>query len=209
MNVTRPVLVGLVAWLAVVAVGSTLVWTVISHVGDGLASTTMPRTGASAFADPGSTTRPSAKPSRKPSGKPSARPSGGPSGGPSTNVPDPTPPVSVPPASVPPVSVPPASSPPASVPPASSPPASVPPVVTARRTTWEGVGGSVVAECRGSAISLFAAQPDEGYRAEVKKSGPEEVEVQFEGREEESASSAEVSAWCESGRPRFEVEVED
>ena len=204
MKVTRPVLVGLVSWLAVVAVGSTLVWTVISQVGDGLVTAAAPRTGSSAPADPGSTNspsaqpsgtpsrKPSAQPSREPSGQPPVQPSGQPSvqpGGRSTNVPDP--------------------SPPESSPPPSSPPESSPPAVTVQRATWDGVGGSVAAECRGSAISLVAAQPDEGYRAEVKNAGPEELEVEFEGREEESGSGAEVSAQCVSGLPRFEVETED
>ncbi|WP_309649091.1 hypothetical protein [Nocardioides sp.] len=226
MKVVRPALVGLVSWLAVVAVGSTLVWTVISHVGDGLVTVPEPRPGASGSVVAGGVGDPPGRsPGRSPSSRPgqtigpSARPSADPSAAPSSGSTDPsqaespadssapvTPPVSstaLPTPQDPSES----SSEPASPGPATPP--STPSAPTPRRATWQGLGGTVEAECRGSAISLVAAQPTEGFRAEVKKAGPEELEVEFEGREEESGSGSQVSARCQGGEPRFSAETED
>lgn len=78
MIVRRSVVSAVLAWLAVVAVGSTVVWAVISRAGDGIAPT----------ADPGvvaTSTTPPPSPSHSPS--PSRRPS--PSA--STQAPAPTP----------------------------------------------------------------------------------------------------------------------
>lgn len=92
----------------------------------------------------------------------------------------------------------------AAPPPSSSAP---PPPVTERRT-WQGPGGLVVVECRGAAVSLVAAQPDAGYAVEVDDEGPEELEVEFEGREDESGSHASIHARCVGGVPRFATEIE-
>lgn len=81
MNARR-IVVAVLAWLAVVAVGSTVVWAVISRAGDGVAPTADPGVVATSSstgpAAPGSSSRP---PSRSPSGSPT-RSSGGSATGP-------------------------------------------------------------------------------------------------------------------------------
>jgi hypothetical protein len=57
--------------------------------------------------------------------------------------------------------------------------------------------------CSGSAISLQAASPSNGYAVEVRERGPEEVEVRLESDDDE----ARVEASCSSGRARFNVET--
>ena len=66
----------------------------------------------------------------------------------------------------------------------------------------------MVAECAGSVISLVSASADTGFRAEVGNRGPEELEVEFEGREDESGKHAKVRGECAGGTPRFTSEVE-
>lgn len=67
----------------------------------------------------------------------------------------------------------------------------------------------MVAECTGSAIRQASIQPDPGFRVEVGNPGPEELEVEFEGREDQEGSHAHVRAVCVAGAPRFSVEIED
>lgn len=151
MNVRRSAVAAVLAWLAVVAVGSTVVWAVISRAGDGIAPT----------ADPGVVAT-----SSSPSGEPSPTRSPTRSSGPS------------------------------------SPPAGP----SAVRRTWQGAGGLVIADCRGSAISLVSSSADAGFRVEVKGRGPEELELDFEGQGEEGRET-QVKARCESGIPVFEVDT--
>ncbi|WP_341927937.1 hypothetical protein [Nocardioides psychrotolerans] len=214
MKVARPALVGLVSWLAVVAVGSTLVWTVISHVGDGLVTVAEPRPGASGSVVAGAV---DAAPGRSQSSRPgqtitpSSKPSASPSAAASSGATGPSPTDSAAPSTVPvsPSSLPSPDRPSQGSDPTPSASSSSPPAPTPRRATWQGLGGTVEAECRGSAISQVAVQPSEGFRAEVKKAGPEELEVEFEGREEESGSGSKVSARCQGGEPRFSSETAD
>lgn len=150
------------SWLVVVAIGSALVWAVISRVGDGLGAT---------------------------------------AGAPLT-------PSSVPSASAPSPSEPSTSGP--SVPPASGPSSPTTPAgPEPQQATWQGRGGVVVAECTGAAIRQASVQPDPGYRVEVGNPGPEELEVEFEGREDQEGSHSHVRAVCVAGAPRFSVETED
>lgn len=156
MNVRRSAVAAVLAWLAVVAVGSTVVWAVISRAGDGIAPTADPGVVATSSSRSGGPS-----PTRSPT-----RPSG-PSSGPSSR------------------------------PPAG--PADV-------RRTWQGAGGLVIADCRGSVISLVSSSADAGFRVEVKGRGPEELELGFEGQGEEGRET-EVRAHCESGIPVFEVDT--
>ncbi len=55
MNVHRSVFAAVAAWLAVVALGSTVVWTVISRAGDGIAPTADPGVVATSSSPGGST----------------------------------------------------------------------------------------------------------------------------------------------------------
>jgi hypothetical protein len=64
----------------------------------------------------------------------------------------------------------------------------------------------VIADCRGSAISLVSSSADAGFRVEVKGRGPEELELGFEGQAEEGRET-EVRAHCESGIPVFEADT--
>jgi hypothetical protein len=141
-------------WLVVVAIGSTLVWTVISRAGEQVVSSSDPLVVTNG-----------PKPTRSPS---------------------------------------PSSSSPPSSPASSSSPAGPAP----ERRTWQGVGGLVVAQCVGSAISRVSLLPDDGYAVELKEDGPEELEVEFEGREDESGSQSSVSATCVDGVPVFQSQVE-
>ena len=50
-------------------------------------------------------------------------------------------------------------------------------------------------------------QPDNGYRIEVDKRGPDEVRVEFEGQGD-SDGRTEVRAECQGGVPVFDVEVD-
>jgi hypothetical protein len=70
------------------------------------------------------------------------------------------------------------------------------------------VGGLVIAQCDGSAISRVSLLPDDGYAVDLKDDGPEELEVEFEGREDESGSQSTVTARCEGGVPVFDAQVE-
>jgi hypothetical protein len=79
MRVSRPILVGAAAWVLVVALGSTLVWAVISRAGDGVVSAEAP-TSSPQPSDPTAvpTTRPTitGDPSSPTSGSPSASATG-------------------------------------------------------------------------------------------------------------------------------------
>ena len=165
MRLTRAVLLGVAAWLAVVAVGSTAVWLVISQAGADVGTTGSPLPAAATRTGPPaspSTSRPSH------TSRPSARPTGRPS--PTTSTPPPPP--------------------------------------AAERRTWQGVGGYVTAECRGSDLALVAAQPDAGFAISVSDRGPDTLEVAFEGREDENGRHSEVRGVCVGGAPRFTAQPE-
>jgi hypothetical protein len=74
MRVSRPILVAVAAWLVVVAVGSTLVWAVISRAGDGVVSADSPSSSAQPTDGPTElpTTRPTITGDPTGSGSPSA-----------------------------------------------------------------------------------------------------------------------------------------
>lgn len=73
--------------------------------------------------------------------------------------------------------------------------------------TWQGLGGFVVAECRGAAAGLIGAQADSGFVVEVKDRGPEHVDVEFEGQGD-SQQESRVRAECVDGVPLFEVDTD-
>jgi hypothetical protein len=54
-----------------------------------------------------------------------------------------------------------------------------------------------------------SAQPADGFHAEVKAGGPDELEVEFEGREDDDGGDITVVARCRSGAPAFAVEADD
>lgn len=191
MSTRRTVLVAVIAWVAVVAVGSTLVWTVISRVGENLtaADTGQQRTASAAHSL--APTQPGVQLTRRP--HPSQRPSASP-----TQASSPSPPVGTPIVAPPgtPVSTPTShpTSEPSSEPTGSS---------NARRATWRGTGGSVTVVCHGQSISLESAQPDTGFRVEVEDRGPEEIHVKFRGQGDEGRET-EMQARCQGGVPAFQ-----
>lgn len=153
----RTAALGGTAWVVVVALASTLVWSVISRAGQGVTPETtsvVPATTATAPA-----TGSDAPGSPEPSVSPSVSPAPSASGAGSSPV----------------------------------------------RETWTGAGGVIVAACTASVIRLVGAQPDAGFTVEVKESGPDELEVEFEGQGEEGRDS-EVRASCVDGAPRFTTE---
>ena len=151
MSTRRTVASAILAWLVVVAVGSSAVWAVISRAGNGIAPTADPVVEA-----PATTTTPSARPT-KPTRSPSSSPSPtGPTG----------------------------------------------PAV--ERRTWQGTGGFVTAECRGSTITLVAKSADPGFVVDERDVSADEIRVTFEGQGSESRET-EVRARCEAGVPVFEA----
>ena len=75
------------------------------------------------------------------------------------------------------------------------------------RNTWQGLGGVVVVECRGAAVSLIGAQPESGFSIRVNDRGPQRVEVEFEATGERDAKSR-VRSSCQGGAPEFEVDTD-
>jgi cytoskeletal protein RodZ len=203
----RRILAATLAWLAVVATVSALVWVVISRAGDGLVSSDQPlmTTGEQTVSSPrGAAASPSRTPSRSPSRTPSRTPSPTPSESPSAT-PSATPSASASPSSTP------TSTPSAPVSPSTSPPSPTqqPPVVAnEQRRTWQGQAGSLVAACGASGIRFVSAQPADGFRADVHNEDGA-LEVEFEGGEDSAGAHVKVRARCEGGVPSFDVEVDD
>ena len=85
-----------------------------------------------------------------------------------------------------------------------APPSGTPGEESGNRRTWRGAAGYVTAECAGSAISLTAAQPADGYKVEQDDRGHDEFRVEFETLDERSRTR--VEAACQDGAPVFEVD---
>ncbi len=70
-------------------------------------------------------------------------------------------------------------------------------------STYPVLGGTVAVTCRGAAIALDLARPDDGWRLQVGKQGPEEVEVRFrrDGADDDAESSSEITLRCVAGAP--------
>jgi hypothetical protein len=85
-----------------------------------------------------------------------------------------------------------------------SPPSGTPGEETGNRRTWRGAAGYVTAECTGSAITLRAAQPADGYQVEQDDDGPGRLRVEFDTLDERSRTR--VEATCRAGVPDFAVD---
>lgn len=225
MSNRRVLVGGLALWLAVVTVGSVLVWAVISRVGEHLASSeeplVTPSTAAAATTDPGSSAKPRPGHRGHP-GHPTSTPTGD-----DAPTPPPTSPATTT-TSAP--AAPTGRATPRGPSPShhtggssggqssggddhhgsgsSSSPSSNP-TPTAQRRTWAGRAGMVTAQCVGSSVSLVAAQPSSGYSVEVDNRGPARLEVRFEGRSEGQEGKADVRASCSGGVPVFSVSSDD
>lgn len=198
MSNRRALAGGVALWLAVVTVGSVLVWSVIGRVGEHLATSEEPLvtpSTATAATDVTGSTRP--HPGRPPhsSGAPTRSSS----------------PTSAPPAT----SAAPTGQSTSAVPhpggaSTSRPPStSSTPSPVAQRRTWSGRAGLVTAQCVGAQVSLVAAQPSSGFSVEVDDRGPARLVVQFEGRSEGEEGQSVVRATCVGGAPSFSAVVED
>ncbi|MGW6131115.1 hypothetical protein ACWFNE_13915 [Cellulomonas sp. NPDC055163] len=90
-------------------------------------------------------------------------------------------------------------SPPATATPTPTPPATptaAPPVTEAAvvARAWDVEGGSVGAACRGTVIELQYATPADGWAVEVKRAGPEEVEVELRSGDDRTSVRAACAA---------------
>ena len=71
--------------------------------------------------------------------------------------------------------------------------------------SWSVAGGTVAASCRGAAITLLYATPLDGWRVEVKDQGPERIEVELEGHDQEVT----LRAACVAGTPEQQTSDRD
>lgn len=193
MSTRRTVLVAVIAWVAVITVGSTLVWTVISRVGEDLTTADPGVLRTAGVVSTAGTTQPGVRLTRRP--PPTRSASATPTSGSSTPTPVGTP--TLPP---------PATS--SAAQPTAHPTTQPTSQSTAQRRTWQGPGGFVAAVCRGRVISLDAAQADSGFRVEVEDRGPEEIHVSFRGQGEEGRET-EVQARCQGGAPVFSAHTDN
>lgn len=185
----RRVALAVVAWVVVVTVGSTLTWTVISRTGDGVLDGDL-EVGSPVVGRTLGPTVDGRRLDRTPrSSSPGQRPPGRAEPGDDEAGDDPGP-----------------GTPGTSEPAAGGPTAQAP----AEERTWTGRAGGVTVSCRDSAASLVRAYPSaDGYVVEVGNQGPEQVEVQFEGRGGEEGAETHVVATCEGGVPQFAVAADD
>jgi hypothetical protein len=185
----------LLAWFTVVALGSGLVWTVISHAGASVVSNAAPLYADEATQNPvpqpsGSSTTHSS-PTKSPEDKntkkhDSSKPTTGPTTGPSQGEPSSN------------------SSPSPSHNTTPKPDKSTP---DTQRRTWSGKAGTVSVSCTGKRLRLIAAQPNVGYRVEVENEGSDELKVKFEPSGD--GGETVVKAVCRGGTPRLTIESDD
>ena len=62
---------------------------------------------------------------------------------------------------------------------------------------WTVTGGQVGVSCEGATITLLYATPSDGWSVDVKRSGPQEVEAEFELGDDDTT----VRAVCVGGVP--------
>ncbi len=79
-------------------------------------------------------------------------------------------------------------------------------LATRRDGTVTVAGGQVSVRCVGANIALRIAQPSNGWRVEVEKSGPEEVDVGFRRGDGEAGGEGHVKGICSGGIPVFTTE---
>ncbi len=219
MNGMKPrvLLIGVTLWLGVIGVGSGVTLLMINQVGRAVTTQTSPPLAAPRVVapppgvSPGATTPEESPRSTPPDSEP--EPSEVPSAGepsatgvPLTLVPvtPSTPRVTPERPSTPTAKPPRAKRPP---PPAGAPPRAPEPGPATVTRTWLGDAGRVSASCTGSRVALGSASPANGWRVEVDKRGPEEVEVTFE--QGDGGPEVRVRARCVSGAPQFRVDRDD
>lgn len=197
------ILAAVTVWLAIVGVGSGLAWLVISQVGEdiGPQGVSLRPAGPEAAATGSRRPRPSSTPTAKGLRSPRATPSSSPSGSPPSS---PSAPATTVASGAPTLAPTPT---PTTVSAAPTPSAHTStPAPEPTRDSWAGAAGEVVGQCRGTSISLVAAQPSVGWSVEVDHRGPEEIKVKFE-RSGEREGEVEVTGRCLGGAPRFTAET--
>ncbi|QWZ09033.1 hypothetical protein KRR39_04175 [Nocardioides panacis] len=181
----RSLVLGVLAWVAVVISASAVTWAVIDAAGQQVLSASDVPPQAATPAEPPvptastGTIRPSPRASATRSRTAGPVPTRTASPSPSPSAPTPRRSPSGPPSPTG----------------QSAPPAS-------QQRTWQGPAGSVAVRCSGTSASLQSASPSDGYRVEVGSRGPGEVEVRFRADERE----VKVRAECVAGTPRFSTE---
>lgn len=198
------------AWLLVVAVGSALVWTVISRAGEELVATSSLSFRAAAPTTAAAETVAPRTPKPQAARKPTVIRSKSPSPTPTPQAPTPTPDNVDDNSPATPESAP--SSPSTSNPSQDDDDRDwddgkwddddddyTPKVI---RATWQGAGGQIIAECTGRSIKLLGAPADSGYFVEVWSSGPRHIRVNFEAQDG-SGARTEVYGGCYRGTPKF------
>jgi len=78
--------------------------------------------------------------------------------------------------------------------------------VATSTATYNLVGGWVTIAYGPGIVELVSAAPNPGFSIEVKESGPDRVEVEFESDEHDSEFRADETS---SGAPSIEIEEKD
>ena len=76
------------------------------------------------------------------------------------------------------------------------------PAGLSQRATWQGEAGEVTAACSGTAVTLVAAQPEDGVTVHVLEKGPARLVVAFDTGGS-ARGAVRVEAVCRDGRPSF------
>ncbi len=183
-------------WLAAVAGVSVTAWVAIDRAGRDLTGANLSSLRPASGRAPVVTTTPGSRPTpSEATPEPSATPQP-----PSTPEPSPAPEPSSAPA--------PSATRPHSPVPSPSGPSQTSPLssTTPQDRSVSVAGGQVSVRCTGATILLRIAQPDNGWRVEVGKSGPDEVEVTFRFGADGAGGQTQVTALCAAGTPAFRVE---
>lgn len=86
--------------------------------------------------------------------------------------------------------------------PTPTPGATAPPASAAVVRAWTVTGGQVGVSCEGATITLLYATPSDGWSVDVKRSGPQEVEAEFELGDDDTT----VRAVCVGGVPEQQAD---
>lgn len=171
---------GVLAWIGVVAAGSALTWVAIDRAGNQVSGGTEPSsTEPAAVGTIGTApTTPSSTPTRTAAPTTSAPTHG------ATTTSTPTPTTNP------------------TRRPSSTPTRSTVPQPHAVSRTWSGAAGTVTVACTSRTAQLKGTSPADGWHVEVNDASGAEIEVKFE----RSESEVQVKATCVDGVPRFQVE---
>jgi hypothetical protein len=85
-------------------------------------------------------------------------------------------------------------------------PTSAKPTSATKTGSWSGAAGTVTAACKGSAVSLVRAIPNDGYRVQSEHDGTQVLEIEFErtgSREDDESGEVHLKISCSDGTPVF------